>query len=64
MQRYLGNDFLKRFIKMPGGAGGFWAFFLDLTYIKIVIDFNGIKRQFQAETIFAKYPKHMDRIFR
>ena len=38
--------------------------FFDLTYIKIVINFNGIKRQFQAETVFVKYPKQFDRIFK
>jgi hypothetical protein len=57
-----------RLIKLPIGAGGGRAaleqFFFDLTYIKIVINFNGIKRHFQAETIFVKYPKQIDRIFK
>ena len=38
--------------------------FFDLPYIKIVINFNGIKRQFQAETVFVKFPKQFDRIFK
>ena len=68
MQKYLSNNILQRFINLPAGAGGGRAalghFFFALTYIKIVINFNGIKSQFQAETIFAKYPKQIKRIFK
>jgi hypothetical protein len=65
MQKNLSNNILQRFIKLPGGGRtALGQFFFDLTYIKIVINFNGIKRQFQAETIFAKYPKQIERIFK